>query len=100
MPQPPDFLKPDMTVSVDLTVASKTRVLTVASDAVRGAATAAPWVLAVAGGRIVQRNVTLGIRGEGRTEIVSGLDEGAEVVLAPDAPLVDGQRVRIERGSR
>lgn len=100
VPEPPGFLKPDMTVSVDLTVASKTRVLTVASDAVRGAATPAPWVLAVAGGRIVRRNVTLGIRGEGRTEIISGLDEGAEVVLAPDATLLDGQRVRVERGDR
>ena len=100
VPEPPGFLKPDMTVSVDLTVASKTRVLTVASDAVRGAATPAPWVLAVAGGRIVRRNVTLGIRGEGRTEIISGLDEGAEAVLAPDATLLDGQRVRVERGDR
>jgi HlyD family secretion protein len=100
VPEPPGFLKPDMTVSVDLTVASKTRVLTVASDAVRGAATPAPWVLAVAGGRIARRNVTLGIRGEGHTEIISGLDEGAEVVLDSDAALVDGQRVRVERGDR
>jgi hypothetical protein len=42
----------------------------------------------------------LGIRGAGRTEIVSGLDEGAEVVLAPAATLVDGQRVRVEREDR
>ena len=89
-----------MTVSVDLTVASKTRVLTVATDAVRGAATPTPWVLAVAGGRLARRNVTLGIRGEGHTEIISGLDEGAEVVLTSDATLVDGQRVRARRGDR
>jgi HlyD family secretion protein len=100
VPEPPGFLKPDMTVSVDLTVASKTRVLTVATDAVRGAATPAPWVLAVAGGRVARRNVMLGIRGAGRTEIISGLDEGAEVVLAPAATLVDGQRVRVEREDR
>ena len=100
VPAPPAFLKPDMTVSVDLTVASKTRVLTVASDAIRGAATPAPWVLAVAGGRLARRNVTLGIRGEGHTEIVSGLDEGAEVVLAADAPLAEGRRVRVERRGR
>lgn len=100
VPAPPAFLKPDMTVSVDLTVASKTRVLTVASDAIRGAATPAPWVLAVAGGRLARRNVTLGIRGEGHTEILSGLDEGAEVVLAADATLVEGRRVRVERRGR
>ena len=100
VPAPPAFLKPDMTVSVDLTVASKTRVLTVASDAIRGAATPAPWVVAVAGGRLARRNVMLGIRGEGHTEILSGLDEGAEVVLAADATLVEGRRVRVERRGR
>lgn len=100
VPAPPAFLKPDMTVSVDLTVASKTRVLTVASDTIRGAATPAPWVLTVAGGRLARRNVTLGIRGEGHTEILSGLDEGAEVVLAADATLVEGRRVRVERRGR
>jgi HlyD family secretion protein len=100
VPEPPAFLKPDMTVSVDLTVASKTRVLTVPSDAIRGAASPVPSVLAVAGGRIARRNVTLGIRGEGRTEIISGLDEGAVVVLAADSALPDGQRVRTERGDR
>lgn len=39
---PPAFLKPDMTVSVDLTVASKSGVIAVPSDAVHGAATPAP----------------------------------------------------------
>ena len=75
--EPPPFLKPDMTVSVDLTVAAKTHALTLASDAVRGAATPSPWVFAVEGGRVVRKDVKLGIRGEGATEIVSGLDEGA-----------------------
>jgi HlyD family secretion protein len=97
VPEPPVFLKPDMTVSVDLTVASKRRALTVPSDAVRGAATTAPWVPVVVGGRIVRKSVTLGIRGEGHSEIASGLDEGAEVVVSTDVTLVDGQRVRVLR---
>lgn len=97
---PPAFLKPDMTVSVDLTVASKNGVIAVPSDAVRGAATPAPWVLVVQDGRIARRNVTLGIRGEGHTEIQSGLDEGAEVVRATDVTLNEGQRVRAERRDR
>lgn len=97
VPEPPAFLRPDMTVSVDLTVASKRRALTVPSDAVRGAATAEPWVPVVAGGRIARRNVTLGIRGEGHSEIASGLDEGAEVVVSTDVTLVDRQRVRVLR---
>ena len=100
VPAPPDFLKPDMTVSVDLTVASKSGVLAVPSDAVRGAATPAPWLLVVAGGRIGRRNVTLGIRGEGHTEIESGLEDGAEVVLSADVALAPGQRVRAARKDR
>ena len=97
VPDPPGTLRPDMTVSVDLTVARKRDVLTVPSDAVRGAATAAPWVMTVERGRLARRDVTLGIRGEGETEIVSGLEEGAAVVLSPDPALADGQRVRTER---
>jgi HlyD family secretion protein len=91
---PPDFLKPDMTVSVDLTVAARSQVLTVPSDAVRGAATASPWVFIVEHGRASRRNVTVGIRGDGSTEIESGLAEGDQVVRSAAQPLADGQRVR------
>lgn len=100
VPDPPGSLRPDMTVSVDLTVASKSLALTVPSDAVRAATTPAPWVYVVEGGRIARRNVVLGIRGEGHTEIESGLDEGAAVVISADVTLVDGQRVRVDRGDR
>jgi HlyD family secretion protein len=100
VPEPPAILRPDMTVSVDLTVASKSGVIAVPSDAVRAAATPAPWVLVVEGGRIARRNVTLGIRGEGHSEVQSGLDEGAEVVSATEVTLADGQRVRAERRDR
>ena len=48
-------------------------------------------------GRIVQRDVKLGIRGEGSIEITAGLEEGAEVVLAEGQALVPGQRVRAAR---
>jgi HlyD family secretion protein len=97
-PSPPGFLRPDMTVSVDLTVASKNRVLTVPSDAVRGAASARPWVFVVDGGRAARRDVVLGIRGSGRTEIVSGLAEGADVVLSSGPMVVEGGRVRARPG--
>lgn len=97
--QAPAFLKPDMTISVDLTVAAKKQALVVPSDAVRGAATPTPSVLVVADGRIAEHDVKLGIRGDGGTEIVSGLDEGAEVVVSPERVLAPGQRVRPVRGA-
>ena len=90
----PASLRPDMTVSVDLTVASRSRVLALPSDAVRDLSTPRPWVLSVEDGRLVRRDVELGIRGTGSVEIVSGLDEGATVVASPDPSLRPGQRVR------
>jgi HlyD family secretion protein len=95
VPDPPATLRPDMTVSVDLTVASKTNVLTVPSDAIRDAATAAPWVLVVHDGAVVRRDVTLGIAGEGQSEIASGVSEGDVVALSPGQGLEPGQRVRV-----
>jgi HlyD family secretion protein len=95
--EPAPVLKPDMTVSVDLTVGAKPHALTLASDAVRGAATPSPWVYAVEGDRIVRKDIKLGIHGEGATEVASGLDEGALVVMPDGQLLAAGQRVRSER---
>lgn len=94
VPQPPPFLKPDMTVSIDLTIATKARALTVPAGVVRGAATATPWVQIVEDGRVVRRDVQLGIRGEGATEIAAGLDEGARVLVPDGKQLAAGARVR------
>lgn len=97
VPQPPAFLKPDMTVSIDLAIAEKSQVLTVPSNVVHGAATATPWVQLAEGGRAVRRDVRLGIRGEGSTEIEDGLAEGAEVIVPDGRQLAPGARVRTER---
>ena len=94
---PPKQLKPDMTVSIDLTVARKSHVLTVRSDAVRGVATQTPFVLVVEDGHVARRDVQLGIRGEGTLEIGTGLDEGAELILPDGKRLAPGARVRAER---
>lgn len=93
---PPAFLRPDMTVSIDLAVASKKNVLTLPSDAIRDAATGAPWVFVVEGGRARRRNVVLGIRGEGTLEVISGLDEGTDVIVADGHTPKVGARVRAE----
>jgi HlyD family secretion protein len=95
VPDPPAALRPDMTVSVDLTVASKRNALTVPSAAVRDAATASPWVLVVDRGILERRDITLGITGEGQSEIRSGVAEGAVVVLSSGPALEPGQRVRV-----
>lgn len=97
VPKSPAFLKPDMTVSVDLTVATKRQALTLPGTAVRSASSPAPWVWSVEGGRVVRRDVKLGIHGDGDVEIVSGLAKDAEVVALEGDVLSRGQRVRTER---
>jgi HlyD family secretion protein len=97
VPDPPATLRPDMTVSVDLTVASRKQVLTVSTDAIRDAATPAPWVPVVQAGVIARRAVTLGITGEGQSEIASGVSEGDVVVLSGARAVEPGQRVRVRK---
>ena len=97
VPRPPAFLRPDMTVSIDLMVAAKQQALVVPSDVVRDAATAHPYVLAVEDGRVARRSVRLGIRGEGSTEIADGIAERAELIIPDGRALAPRARVRVER---
>ena len=100
VPKPPAYLKPDMTVSIDLTVATKKDALVVRSDAVRGLATPSPWVLVVAGGRAERKDVKVGIVGDGSLEIAFGLAPGAEVIVADGRAISPGKRVRPARAER
>jgi HlyD family secretion protein len=93
VPEPPQYLRQDMTVSVDIEVARSPGALALPAEAVREATGGSPWVLLVNGGRAVRRNVELGLRGTGWVEIRSGLAPGDRVVPAA-APVRPGQRLR------
>jgi HlyD family secretion protein len=91
---PPSYLRPDMTVSIDMTVARKEGALVLPADAVRAASSPEPWVLVPMGGKAQRRPVRIGVRGAGALEIEAGLGEG-EIVLVPgDKPIALGDRVR------
>lgn len=93
VPQPPAFLRADMTVSAEVKVASRTAALVLPGDAVFER-DGQRRVWRVESGRAVERPVRLGLAGIGQVEIVAGLDEG-DVVLAPGSkPLSAGLRVR------
>lgn len=97
VPKPPASLRPDMTVSIDLTVATRSGVLTAPSSVVRGAATGKPWLQVVEDGRAVRREVKLGIRGEGAIEVQHGIVQGAELIVPDGRQVEAGARVRTER---
>ena len=93
VPNPPAFLRPDMTVSVELVGGMKKDALVLPSGAVRDADREAPWVLALQDGRAVRVPVKLGLRGVGSLEILEGLKEG-DAVIPQTEKAVAGDRVR------
>lgn len=95
--EPPPYLVPDMTVSLEIEVARHRKVLTVPSETVRDASTS-PWVLVARDGRAVRQNITLGIRGSGASEVKDGLKEG-ETVLSGSVRLSAGARIRLHRNA-
>jgi len=95
--EPPSYLVPDMTVSLEIEVARHAQVLTVPSESIRDAATT-PWVLAVRNGRAERQEITLGIRGSGASEVTSGLKAG-DTVLPGSSTLKTGSRIRLQRSA-
>ena len=91
--EPPPYLVPDMTVSLEIEVARLPMVLTVPTETIRDAATT-PWVLVARDGRAVRQDVTLGIRGSGASEVKSGLKQG-EMVLPAAGRVAEGDRIRV-----
>ena len=94
VPKPPAYLRQDMTVSVDIEVARSAGTVVVPADTVRDVGSAQPWVLAVDGGRAVRRAVKLGLKGDGRVEVLDGVAPGDRLISASQAMVGSGQRVR------
>ena len=91
--EPPAYLKNEMTVSIDIDTAQRSAALQVPAEALRDAAGTAPWVMAVRDGVTQKQPVRLGLRGQGRVEVIEGLAAG-ELVLPATAAVGEGRRVR------
>ena len=94
VPDPPDYLRQDMTVSVDIEVARRSQAVVLPAETVRDATTARPWVLAVRAGRAERVPVRIGLRGDGRLEVLEGVAPGEAIIPATYAQVGIGQRVR------
>jgi HlyD family secretion protein len=94
IPDPPAYLRQDMTVSIDIEVARRSGVVTVPAEAVHDASGAAPWVLAIENGHAVRRPVKLGLKGEGRVEVAAGLAPGERIAAGANGLTKPGDRVR------
>lgn len=91
---PPAYLRQDMTVSIDIETARRTAAVVLATSTLEDAASDQPWVLVVRDKRAVKQFVTLGLRGDTRVEVLSGVTAGEGVVPVSKTGVKAGQRVR------
>ncbi len=78
----PQGLLPGMTADADLIVAERKGVLTLTRRSIRARPNATISLSVLEGGRTVTRNVQIGLVGDLNVEIVSGLQEGDQVVTS------------------
>ena len=92
----PDFLRQDMTVSVNVETDRRERALTIPNDALSSIKGNKAVVLLVRDGKIQHQQVTLGLRGLAMSEVVSGLSKGDHVLADTESSLKEGARVRLK----
>jgi len=78
----PSGVKPGMTANVSVVAASKDNVVSVPSAAISTAGGESTVKVRGADGRDEVRTVVTGLKGDGTTEITSGLQEGEQVVMS------------------
>lgn len=95
VPNPPSFLLPDMTVSVNIETGRKAGAWVIREDAVEGLGTEDPWVGVVRQGRVDRQPVEVGLRAVGYVEILAGIAEDDVVVVGAGGVGI-GSRVRAD----
>jgi HlyD family secretion protein len=90
---PPDYLRQDMTVSVDIEVARRSATLIVPRRDVHDALSGSPWLMVVKDGRAHKQPVRVGLQGNTHVEVFDGVSEG-DLVIPDIAGVRTGQKVR------
>lgn len=90
----PDFLRQDMTVSVNIETDRRAKALVIPNDALANVKEDNAEVLLLHDGQVQRQRVRLGLRGLAASEVLSGLSQGDEILVDATASLTDGERVR------
>jgi HlyD family secretion protein len=90
----PDFLRQDMTVSVNIETDRRAKAVVVPNDALANVKKDNADVLLLRNGQVQRQQVRLGLRGLSASEVLSGLSAGDEILVDATASLADGARVR------
>jgi HlyD family secretion protein len=98
---PPDYLRQDMTVTVNIQTGRRDRALAVPNDALLLLADGTRAVLVVRDGRLQRVPVRLGLAGLAMSEVIEGVAAGDQVLAGATGVtgVSDGDRVRIGRES-
>ena len=91
----PEFLRQDMTVSVNVETGRREHALIIPNDALGSVQGDKAQVLLVRDGKIHRQQIRLGLRGLAMSEVISGLGVGDQVLADAASPLTDGARVRL-----
>jgi HlyD family secretion protein len=92
---PPDYLRQDMTVSVEIEVGRQAAALAVPLEAVHESETDHPWVWRItSASRLARVPVSLGLRSGAWVQLTSGVAAADQVLSSSGAGLREGQRVR------
>ncbi|WP_312209686.1 efflux RND transporter periplasmic adaptor subunit [Acinetobacter variabilis] len=92
----PDFLRQDMTVSVNVETGRRDRTLAIPNDALGKVQGDQATVLLIRDSKIQRQKVKLGLRGLAMSEVISGLKAGDQVLSDATSTLKDGTRVRFK----
>jgi HlyD family secretion protein len=95
VPKPPDFLRSDMTVTIDIAGPLLKQALLLPAEAIRQLQSDAPYVLLERAGKAVKAAIRPGLQTQGRAQIVSGIAAGDRVILSRDVEA--GAHVRERR---
>ncbi len=90
----PDFLRQDMTVSVNIETGRRAQTLAVPNDALASVQGDQAQLFVLRNSKVQRQRVTLGLRGLAMSEVLDGLSAGDRVLADGTAPLTEGSRVR------
>lgn len=95
VPRPPDFLRADMTVSIDVAGPLLKQALFIPAEAIRQLQSDAPYVLVERAGQALKLSIRTGLQTQGRVQVVGGIAAGDRVILSREVEA--GMRVRERR---
>ena len=95
----PDFLRQDLTVSVNVETGRRESAVVVPNDALADMDGDRARLWLVADGRATRREVVLGLRGLAMTEITEGLQPGDWILADAKADIEEGSRARVRQAA-